>query len=480
MLKCFWELKMSQALYRKWRPQTFHELIGQDHVKKTLQNALKNQRLVHAYLFAGPRGSGKTTTARLLAKAVNCQNLQNGEPCNQCPSCLEIQKGQSLDLIEIDAASNRGIEEIRELREKIRFAPVKSRYKVYVIDECHMLTKEAANALLKTLEEPPAHVIFVLATTETHRLPTTIISRCQRFDFKRLSIGEIQERLLDLAQKEGFSIDEEAQRLIAQSAFGSLRDAESILDLILSRGIKEITQKVVAEILGKTEEKRLREFYQLLLKKDTAGLFALLEEVIQEGGDLYQFCTGLIEIMREELLKNPSAQLAFWIQLIAEAQKEIKTTDLIQLPLELAIVKMTAGSKDKNDPPLQPEPQTKTNPSSRQEKPKNPDHTEKNQPLNLNWSEVIARLRPHNHSLCFLLETSQPLKMEDGQLILGVRFKFHKDRLEEAKNRQIIEDIIKELSGHNVRLVCEVKKDLPLKSIAEKDLLKEVEEVFEI
>ena len=227
---------MNLALYRKYRPKTFAEIVGQEYIVKILTNAIASGMISHAYLFTGPRGVGKTTLARLLAKAVNCQNRKEGEyePCNQCESCQEINQGNSIDLIEIDAASNRGIDDIRELKNGIRFVPSKSKYKVFIIDECHQLSKDANNALLKTLEEPPSHAIFVLATTEIYKMLPTIISRCQRFDFRKLRIEEIVKRLETILKKEKIEYEEPALFLIAREATGSIRDAESLLDKVIS------------------------------------------------------------------------------------------------------------------------------------------------------------------------------------------------------------------------------------------------------
>ena len=248
----------SLVLYRKYRPKTFSEIIGQEHVVQTLTNAISSGMISHAYLFSGPRGNGKTTIARLLAKAVNCQNRKNGEfePCNKCSSCLEIMENRSMDLIEIDAASHRGVDEVRELRDGIGFVPTKSKYKVFIIDESHQLTKEASNALLKTLEEPPAHAIFILATTEIHKMIPTIISRCQRFDFRKLTIPEIIKRLEIIAKKEEVKVEKAALELIAIAASGSIRDAESLLDqaLTYSGGLnRELKAEDIKEILGLVE-----------------------------------------------------------------------------------------------------------------------------------------------------------------------------------------------------------------------------------
>jgi len=453
------------ALYRKWRPQKFSELFGQDHIKTTLQNALEGGRIVHAYLFSGPRGTGKTTTARLLAKSVNCQNFQDGEPCNQCFSCQEIQRGQSLDLIEIDAASNRGIEEIKDLREKIKFTPSRSKYKVYVIDEVHQLTQPAFNALLKTLEEPPAHAIFVLATTEAHKVPLTVLSRCQRFDFRRLSILDLVKRLSYVAEQEGLKIDEEAKKLISESSFGSARDAESLLDLILGRGLSEITKKDVEEILGKTETERIKQLYEFLLKKDVASSLSLLSEVIEEGKDLFQFSNNLIEFLREKLIENPSPALVSFIKILCQAQKEMKTTPFLQLPLELAIVEIATENMQKIEVN-----KSDSNPTFQN---------------SLGWDKIISEIRPQNHSLCFLLENCQPLEIKDGQIILGVGFRFHKDKLEEAKNRKIIEDAILKVTGSKYKIICQITKGIENFKFSkenasqnEKDLTKAAEEIF--
>ena len=218
------------ALYRQWRPQDFKNLVGQNHISSTLKNAIQLGKIAHAYLFSGPRGTGKTSTAKILAKSLNCMNGPTSDPCNVCANCERITNGTSMDVLEIDAASNRGIDEIRELRESVKFAPVDGRYKVYIIDEVHMLTNEAFNALLKTLEEPPAHVVFILATTEAHKIPATIHSRCQRFDFRRIGFREIEQRLTDVAQHNGLTVAPDALKLIASHADGGLRDALSILD----------------------------------------------------------------------------------------------------------------------------------------------------------------------------------------------------------------------------------------------------------
>jgi len=298
------------ALYRRYRPKTFDEVIGQKAIVQTLINALKFNRVSHAYLFCGQRGTGKTTLARLLAKSVNCLSSASYEPCNECESCREINEGRSLDLIEIDAASNRGIDEIRSLKEGIRFAPVKSKYKIFVIDEVHMLTKEAFNALLKTLEEPPAHAIFILATTEPERLPATIISRTQRFDFKKLTIKEIIERLKILAKGEKIKISDEAMREIALSSEGSLRDAESLLDQLISLGHMEITAETLEEVLGRVNFQKISQFLKYIEKNDAAEAIRFLNNIYENGADLIEFSRSVIKNLRRIMLlkTNPETE----------------------------------------------------------------------------------------------------------------------------------------------------------------------------
>ncbi len=362
------------VLYRKYRPKTFSEIIGQEHIVKVLTNAISGNEISHAYLFSGPRGSGKTTIARLLAKAVNCEsniqypksNIQNYEPCNKCQSCLEINQGKAIDLIEIDAASNRGIDEMRELRDGIRFAPVKSKYKVFVIDEAHMLTKEASNALLKTLEEPPSHAIFVLATTEAHKILPTIASRCQHFDFKKLNFAEIIKKLEFIAKNEEVEIEKPALELIAKNSEGSFRDAESLLDQVITLEDKNITVKEVEEILGLVEFTAISKFVDFIIKKDESGAIKYINELNGGGCDLHQFAKELIEHLRELLILNIDQNLITplisghsedeikilqeqakgfsqgglknALKFFIKAENDIKYANLPQLPLELAVL----------------------------------------------------------------------------------------------------------------------------------------------
>ncbi len=293
------------ALYRKWRPQGFDALVGQEAVRTALTNALETGRIAHAYLFAGPRGTGKTSTAKILAKAVNCEHGPTPNPCNECQNCVRINDGTSMDVFEIDAASNRGIDEIRDLREKVAFAPVSGRYKVYIIDEVHMLTTEAFNALLKTLEEPPPHVIFILATTEPHKIPATIHSRCQRFDFRRVTDADIVKRLREVADGSGIAADDDALQLIAVQADGGMRDALSLLDQC---GVmaERVTAETVRSVLGIVGREALRELVKAIGEGQVPKALELLETLLAGGKDVKQIITELAEYLRAVLLYKAS------------------------------------------------------------------------------------------------------------------------------------------------------------------------------
>ena len=352
----------SQVFYRKWRPQTLAEVVGQEQVTRTLLNALKSSRVAHAYLFCGPRGTGKTSTGRILAKAVNCLTA-NGqdEPCNTCSMCRAITEGRALDVIEIDAASNTGVDNIRDLRERANYAPGEARYKVYIIDEVHMLSTSASNALLKTLEEPPPHVIFVLATTEVHKVLPTVLSRCQHFDFRRIAQADVVSRLSQICGSEGVKIKPEALRLIARSATGSLRDAENILEQLITYYGAEIELQQAQATLGISGDRRVKEMVKHIIDNDIAAGITTINSVSSEGLDLRPFNRELIEYLRALLLVKTGTSEAIDLpgEDIAELKEIVTKASLTQvlkavklfgqlestgfdsystLPLELALV----------------------------------------------------------------------------------------------------------------------------------------------
>ncbi len=283
---------------RKWRPQLFVDVVGQEHITETLKNAIKNNRIAHAYLFTGPRGVGKTTTARIFAKALNCENPADAEPCNKCAMCLDIQNLQSMDIIEIDGASNRGIDEIRTLRESVKYAPTRGKYKIYIIDEVHMLTKESFNAFLKTLEEPPENTIFIFATTDVHKVPLTIISRCQRFDFRRIQMDTIKETLAKIAEAEKIKIDDKTLTIIAKKADGALRDAESYFDQIVSFCGNDIDSEIVAKMLNLIGEEVYFKISDSILNKEFKTVFEVTNTIYENGWDFIDFINGLTEHFR--------------------------------------------------------------------------------------------------------------------------------------------------------------------------------------
>ncbi|MEA3408444.1 MAG: DNA polymerase III subunit gamma/tau [Chloroflexota bacterium] len=355
----------TQALYNKWRSQTFDEILGQEHITQTLRNQIRAGRIGHAYLFTGMRGTGKTTTARVLAKAVNCVGDTDDPPCNVCHICKSISDGSCLDLIEIDAASNRGIDEIRDLRERVSFAPHECRYKVYVIDEVHMLTTEAFNALLKTLEEPPSHVIFILCTTEPHRLPDTILSRCQRFDFRRVSVSLLIKKLKRICEGEGIRISPEALDLVARRAAGSFRDAESLLDQLSAYDADEITLELVRDVLGSVPSVLVSELVEHMMAGDVPRGLRLINEALEGGAEPRQFLSDILEHLRAVLLLSVGGDeglqqlsphafdhmrqlarnrtfslkaLVESIRLFNEAGEGLRNAVRPQLPLELALI----------------------------------------------------------------------------------------------------------------------------------------------
>ncbi|MFA6301422.1 MAG: DNA polymerase III subunit gamma/tau [Candidatus Paceibacterota bacterium] len=365
---------MSTVLYRKYRPTNFDEVVGQEHVVKTIQSAIKRGKVAHAYLFSGPRGTGKTTVARILAKTINCKDPVDGKPCNKCSVCIDMNQNRFLDLIEIDAATHTQVDKIRDLIEKINFAPTSGKYKVYIIDEVHMLSKGAFNALLKTLEEPPQHAVFILATTEAHKVPATIISRCQKFDFRRLKIGEIKKCLAEIAEKEGVKVEEKVFDFIATNSNGGLRDSQSLLGQILSLGDGEVTMKEVQEILAVVDIAKAIGLVDLIAEKKYSEAILYVNKINDDGYDSEQFAKSVVEYARKLILikVSPEMKNKFSSELTEEqitelegiskkvtvpklvriirafigAKEEIRSAILPQLPLELAICEINVAEEE--------------------------------------------------------------------------------------------------------------------------------------
>jgi DNA polymerase-3 subunit gamma/tau len=519
--------RSNMSFYHKYRPQKFSDLMGQEHVKKTLTNAISYGKVGHAYLFSGPRGAGKTTVARLLAKSLNCKENSNKktdstlekqtnsfEPCNKCISCQEITIGQSLDVIEIDAASNRGIDEIRELRDKIKFAPSKSVYKVFIIDEVHMLTKEAFNALLKTLEEPPKHAIFVMATTEFHKIPATILSRVQSFNFKRANLEDILEYLKKIIASEKISIMPEALHLIAISGDGSYRDATSMLDQVASSRTKNITLEDVESVLGIAGGENVIKFLEALSNHDVKNALNIINQIFVEGYDLGEFNKQLVEYLRRiilyknnnffenselgkeqiESLKKIADKLSLdktleLINLFINAGLNIKGNNLPQLPLEIAAIKICGtGSENLNKEIEKPkkdiddiskikvnavivdkknelEPKLKSKIEIEEKETTKKDNLESkkesNQTKNVavdtivlkeKWPSVLSEMGNKNRSLYLILKESEPMKIENNKFTIGIKFKLYAERLNEKKNYQAVAEAIEKVYGKNYPL----------------------------
>ena len=328
------------ALYRKFRPKKFEDVIGQEHITKTIRNQILNNRIGHAYLFSGGRGSGKTSTAKILARAVNCEHLENGEPCNECNICKQAIEGSLIDITEMDAASNNGVDNIRDIREEVEFIPTKAKYRVYIIDEVHMLSTGAFNALLKTLEEPPAHVIFILATTEPQKLPTTILSRCQRFDFKRISQNDIVKRLKFICENSEVNIEENALKLISNLADGAMRDAISILDRCISENNENITEKLVRELTGIPKFEYLLDMSESILEKNIEKTLELTEKIVNEGKEITVFLWELIKMMRDFLMLKANCNVSTYneeeMTRILALLQNVKKEDIISVIDELS------------------------------------------------------------------------------------------------------------------------------------------------
>ncbi len=483
------------ALYRVYRPKDFPSLVGQEHVRTTLLNAIKNQKLAHAYLFTGPRGTGKTTVARLLAKALNSDKMTADGRFDDCELAAEIDQGKLIDVLEIDAASNRGIDEIRDLREKINFAPTRARNKVYIIDEVHMLTKEAFNALLKTLEEPPTFVYFILATTEIQKVPETIISRCQRFDFKRIADGDIAKRLQEVCVLENFEYEEAALELIAKQARGGLRDALTLLEQAAANA--KVLLVETQKLLGIATKSMAQSLFTALQQKDTQAAITLVGQAYDQGLDLNLVIKDFLNFLREELLNAVKANLvdqADWLMSVIEnfqvAAERQKNSYIPQLPCEIAIIKSTLDQK-KNliaTPPaksqivdsqvlasvnanavIAKEKVEVNNASAMVADATTLSSTESAKNVSENTVEVslasflenwqVLGERVHNSTLKRSLGAAKPIKFSGNSLTLGFQNNFYKDKLLEPELLAELERELANLTGQNIKIEGQIMEE---------------------
>lgn len=457
------------ALYRKYRSQSFDEVVGQPHIVTTLTNALAHNRVSHAYLLTGPRGVGKTSVARLLARAVNCvAENPSSRPCNNCEVC-QIPLGANMDIIEIDAASNRRIDEIRDLRDKINLAPARSRYKIYIIDEVHMLTTEAFNALLKTLEEPPAHAIFILATTEVHKLPETIVSRTQRFNFKALSNQDIETHLAKIAATEKIIIEPQALAQIAQTSRGGFRDAISLLDQVANTGTSPITADHLRQVLGIGDKETIDQLVLAMAEHQPTEALELIDELKNHGVQTNQVVMQLINRWREIMLANlkgsKSDELAAKLTDLNEAKialiinklAKVLQAALPEIVLETTVVELAQKTTASHTLPGTEASAPKVKPSPKPPQAEAPKTTSEPEPPSGDlWPKALMQIKAQNNSLYALL-CSCHIELGDDQISITCRFSFHRDRLQEPKNRQIIETAATKVYGKTMLLVCQLE-----------------------
>ncbi|MDD5730804.1 MAG: DNA polymerase III subunit gamma/tau [Candidatus Omnitrophica bacterium] len=497
------------VLALKWRPKNFDEIVGQDHIVSTLKNAILKDRLAHAYLFSGPRGVGKTSTARILAKALNCKEGPTVTPCGVCPSCVQITKGQSLDVVEIDGASNRGIDEIRALRENVKFSPTQGKFKVYIIDEVHQITSEGFNALLKTLEEPPPFVKFIFATTHPHKVMPTILSRCQRLDFRRVTVLEIISQLEKIIKAEDIKVDKDVLFAVAKASDGSLRDAESILDQLVSFSRDKVSLEDITSMLGLVEQASFFEVTDAIIKKDAKTAVTLFNKIIDEGKDVSTFLSGLIEHFRNlmiakvaqadsELIDLPQEMCQALLKqsqsltleeifnafnILVNTQEMARFLESVRIPLEISLVRLSQNKKEeavrkpealRQQPPLpaksyhparpaQPLPSPAANNKPAPEAPKNeiaaPDNNEPKNPITLDivkggWQSLISNLGNVKMSVATFLTEGNPIEVQNNCLVVSFpkNCLLHKESLERKDNKIIIEKSMSELFDRRIKI----------------------------
>ena len=514
------------ALYRRWRPTIFEDVVGQEHISKTLKNQIKNSGIAHAYLFCGTRGTGKTSMAKILAKAVNCLHPQDYNPCNQCEVCKGIQHESIMDVIEIDAASNNGVDNIRELRENVKYPPTKGKYKVYIIDEVHMLSTGAFNALLKTLEEPPEFVIFILATTESHKIPATILSRCQRFDFKRIGEKDIVKWLGRICNELNYESEVEALQLIARNSDGAMRDALSILDQCIAFSSEKITREDVINILGTVMDEVLFELVDHIIEGNSKDTMMIIESLVQSGKDIHQFLNDLIGHYRNLMmtkiagqqegiihLSNESIERLFQqgnkieinhimraVRVLSETEAESKWSTQPRVLLEVAVIKLTQPMYDYSMEGLVErisilEKAIKSGVVHVKEKIQNPKPQEKGkieiptevskheqpneakrestkdipfQEIKNAWEEILKEIKKRKISVHAWVMEGKPASVEKDCLIISFedRFSLHREASSKSPNKDFIEEVISEMMGTKVNIKCLIEEDIHTPEIA--------------
>ncbi len=484
------------VLYRKFRPQNFEEVVGQEHIVQTLREAVFQKRIAHSYLFAGPRGTGKTSIARILAKSLNCGKGVTPKPCDNCSPCISIREGRFMDVVEIDAASNRGIDEIRALKERVHFNPSEGRYKVYIIDEVHMLTNEAFNALLKTLEEPPLHTVFILATTEVHKVPETIVSRCQHFDFHRIPPVKIVEKLIKVTEEEKIKVDGEALKTVALQSGGSLRDALVFLEQLHFYSEDGITSEDVLTLLGKTPAEILSQLFNSLKEGDISSLLSQVDSLFAQGFDFRQLNRDLLEFVHQVMLEKSNskernddvgfATLLSWLDILEETNREMRYTENERFTFELALIRMVKlmgssahliearlNSLEEKVASLSSEERTPLLSQGislpmKEEQKKIDRKEEKSERGSIDFEKVkrlwplfMSAVKRRKVSTYALLLECEPREVEGGKLLLSFKPKaeFHYKEIKKPMNMKVVEEALRESFQLNLEICCEISKE---------------------
>lgn len=503
---------MSQyiALYRKFRPTTFDDVVGQEQVIKVLKHQIQNNQIGHAYLFCGSRGTGKTSTAKIFSRAINCQSPKNGEPCNECDVCKGILSSSITDVMEIDAASNNSVDNIRTIRENVIYAPTLAKYKVYIIDEVHMLSTSAFNALLKTLEEPPENVIFILATTEPHKIPITILSRCQRFEFKRITKEDIAKRLKSVCEKNEVKATDEALMVIAQAADGALRDGLSLLDQVISSGVSDITEDIARELLGITKSSVTFTILNCIVNKDISTAISTVSDVVNSGKDIKYFVWEIISLARdvlvyqathdttlinnyssleqiEALVSTPKEKLAEIITYFSELENSIKSTTFPNVVLESALISFISNDGICKPQIVQVVAQPKTNPittndsvskSSTVTSSKASANVEQTPTISFSqsgeWKDVIKYLRNSGKMSLYATLVSTTANVSDSAVTINFSQAFGKTVVEKSENMATLKDAISSVIGKDLAVKCVVNgvNNTPDSDVTENTLLK--------